>query len=88
MVEGRRHDGEDDAKSRTSRSSRLGSVLGLFAYGFLPSWGDLLVRWVVIPGIAASGFAMWFAAPLRRLLRRARPSNAMTFVPDHLSGRT
>ncbi len=26
--------------------------------------GEAVVRWVVIPGIVASGFAMWFAAPL------------------------
>jgi len=44
-------------------------LLALFVYGFLPSLGESAVRWVVIPGIAASGFAMWFAAPLRRLGR-------------------
>jgi len=47
-------------------------VLALYVYGFLPSWGEPAVRWVVVPGIAASGFAMWFAAPLRRLFRNAR----------------
>jgi len=47
-------------------------VLALYVYGFLPSWGEPLVRWVVVPGIAASGFAMWFAAPLRKLFRNLR----------------
>jgi hypothetical protein len=47
-------------------------VLVLYVYGFLPSWGESAVRWVVVPGIAASGFAMWFAAPLRKLFRNAR----------------
>ena len=47
-------------------------VLVLDVYGFLPSWGESAVRWVVVPGIAASGFAMWFAAPLRKLFRNAR----------------
>jgi len=43
-------------------------VLVLFVYGFLPSWGESAVRWVVVPGIAASGFA----APLSKLFRNAR----------------
>lgn len=47
-----------------------GLVILFYVYGLLPSWGQPLVRWVVIPGIAASGFAMWFAAPIRRLGRR------------------
>ena len=47
-----------------------GLLIVLYVYGLLPSWGEPLVRWLVIPGIAASGFAMWFAAPLRKLLRR------------------
>lgn len=47
-------------------------VLILYAYGLMPSWGEQAIRWVVIPGVVASGFAMWFAAPLRRLARRAR----------------
>ena len=47
-------------------------VLALYVYGFLPSWGESAVRWVVVPGIAASGFAMWFAAPLRKLFRNVR----------------
>jgi hypothetical protein len=47
-------------------------VLVLYVYGFLPSWGEPLVRWLVVPGIAASGFAMWFAAPLRKLFRNVR----------------
>jgi hypothetical protein len=49
-----------------------GLALVLYVSGLLPSWGEPVVRWLVIPGIAASGFAMWFAAPLRRLGRRAR----------------
>lgn len=47
-------------------------LLALYVYGLLPSWGESAVRWVVVPGIAASGFAMWFAAPLRKLLRNVR----------------
>ena len=47
-------------------------LLVLFVYGFLPSWGETAVRWLVVPGMAASGFAMWFAAPLRRLFRNVR----------------
>ena len=47
-------------------------VLALYVYGLLPSWGESGVRWVVVPGIAASGFAMWFAAPLRKLVRSMR----------------
>lgn len=47
-----------------------GLVVLLYVYGLLPSWGEPTVRWVVIPGIAASGFAMWFAAPLRKFARR------------------
>jgi hypothetical protein len=65
-------------KPRTMRKAERGVhliwalVLVLYVYGFLPSWGEPAVRWVVIPGIAASGFAMWFAAPLRRAVRRIR----------------
>jgi len=56
---------------KSERAAHLvwGVVLGLYVYGLLPSWGEPLVRWFVIPGAAASGFAMWFAAPLRRLMR-------------------
>jgi hypothetical protein len=49
-----------------------GLVLVLYVYGLLPSWGEPAVRWVVIPGIAASGLAMWFAAPLRKLAKKMR----------------
>lgn len=58
-------------KRKTQRGVHLAwaLLLALFVYGLLPSWGESAVRWVVIPGIAASGFAMWFAAPLRRLGR-------------------
>lgn len=51
-----------------------GLVLALYVYGLLPSWGEPVVRWLVIPAIAASGFAMWFAARLRRLVKRLRVS--------------
>jgi hypothetical protein len=44
-------------------------LLVLFVYGLLPAWGEGVVRWLVIPAIAASGFAMWFAAPLRKFVR-------------------
>ena len=60
-------------------------ILVLHVYGFLPSWGEPVVRWVVIPGIVASGFAMWFAAPLRRFGRRMnaeRGAEAPTRAPD------
>jgi hypothetical protein len=55
-------------------------VLVLYVYGFLPSWGEPAVRWVVIPGIATSGFAMWFAAPLRKAVRRIRELARSPFV--------
>jgi hypothetical protein len=45
----------------------------------LPSWGEPAVRWVVIPGIAASGLAMWFAAPLRKLAKRMRVPGRSAF---------
>ena len=44
-------------------------LIALYVYGLLPAWGDTLVRWVIVPGLVGSGFAMWFAAPLRRLAR-------------------
>jgi hypothetical protein len=44
-------------------------LIALYVYGLLPAWGDALVRWVIVPGLVGSGFAMWFAAPLRRLAR-------------------
>jgi hypothetical protein len=53
----------------------------LYVYGWLPSWGETVVRWVVVPGIAGSGFAMWFAAPLRRLARRALPRTRSVLTP-------
>ena len=57
---------------RAERAVHLfwGLVLAAYAYGLLPSWGEPVVRWVVVPGIAASGFAMWFAAALRRMRKR------------------
>ena len=59
---------------RSERAAHLlwAVVLVLYVYGLLPSWGESAVRWVVVPGIAASGFAMWFAAPLRKLGKRVR----------------
>jgi hypothetical protein len=56
-----------------------GVMLVLYVYGFLPSWGEPAVRWVVIPGIAASGLAMWFAAPLRKLAKRMRVPGRSAF---------
>jgi hypothetical protein len=59
-----------------------GLLIVLYVYGLLPSWGVPLVRWVTVPAIVGSGFAMWFAAPLRRLVRavgreeRHRPAAA------------
>lgn len=57
---------------RAERTVHLfwGAVIALEIYGLLPAWGEPTLRWIVVPGIAASGFAMWFAAPLRRLARR------------------
>ena len=48
-------------------------LLALYIYGLLPSWEETVLRWVATPALAASGFAMWFAAPLRRFWRRTRP---------------
>ena len=47
-----------------------GLMIALYVYGLLPSWGEPVLRWIVVPGIVGSGFAMWFAAPLRRLVKR------------------
>jgi hypothetical protein len=49
-------------------------VLGMYVYELLPSWGDQVTRWLVVPGIAASGLAMWFAAPVRKFVRKIRAS--------------
>jgi hypothetical protein len=49
-----------------------GLVIALYVYGLLPSWGEPVLRWFVVPGIVGSGFAMWFAAPLRRLIQEPR----------------
>lgn len=46
-----------------------GSFLLLYVYGLLPTWGEPVVRWIVVPGLVGSGLAMWFAAPLRRFVR-------------------
>jgi hypothetical protein len=54
-------------------------VLVLYVYGLLPWWGEPVARWVVVPGMAASGFAMWFAAPLRRFAKRAFGLASSTF---------
>lgn len=58
-----------------------GLMLALYIYGFLPRWGEPLVRWVVVPGIVGSGFAMWFAAPLRRLAKRIAGSRSENTAP-------
>jgi hypothetical protein len=62
------------AVRRAERAAHLvrAALLILAVYDLLPSWGDPLVRWVVVPASAASGFAMWFAAPIRRLVKRVR----------------
>jgi hypothetical protein len=67
-------------------------LLALYVYGFLPAWGEPVVRWVVVPGIVGSGFAMWFAAPLRRIAKRivrtgARPEVAVPPEPSDYSTR-
>ena len=46
-----------------------GAILLLYVYGLLPTWGEPVVRWVVVPGLVGSGLAMWFAAPLLRFVR-------------------
>jgi hypothetical protein len=57
---------------RAERAVHLfwGLVIALYVYGLLPSWGEPVLRWVAVPGIAGSGFAMWFAAPLRRFAKK------------------
>jgi hypothetical protein len=64
------------AVRRAERGVHLiwGLVLALFVYGLLPPWGESIVRFVVVPGLVGSGFAMWFAAPLRRLAKRVAGS--------------
>jgi hypothetical protein len=62
-------------------------VLILSVYGLVPSWSEPVIRWVVIPGMVASGFAMWFAAPLRRLGRNARSSVGSAAVSDDIARR-
>jgi hypothetical protein len=57
---------------RAERAVHLvwGAVIAFHVYGLLPAWGDPVLRWIVVPGIVGSGFAMWFAAPIRRFVRR------------------
>lgn len=57
---------------RAERAVHLlwGLLIGLYVYGLLPAWGEPVVRWVVVPGIVGSGLAMWFAAPLRRFVKK------------------
>jgi hypothetical protein len=57
---------------RAERTAHLvwGAVIAAYVYGMLPAWGEPVLRWIVIPAAVASGLAMWFAAPIRRLLRR------------------
>lgn len=59
---------------RAERTAHLlwGVLIAGYAYGALPTWGEPVVRWIVIPGAVASGLAMWFAAPIRQLVRRLR----------------
>ena len=47
-----------------------GLLIGLYVYGLLPAWGEPVIRWVAVPGIVGSGLAMWFAAPLRRFVKK------------------
>jgi hypothetical protein len=58
---------------RYERTAHLlwGMFIALYVYGLLPSWGEPVVRWIVIPAAVGSGFAMWFAAPIRRWTKRA-----------------
>jgi hypothetical protein len=58
-----------------------GLLLALHVYGVLPPWGETVVRWLVVPGLVGSGFAMWFAAPLRRLAKRVVGSRAQPVGP-------
>jgi hypothetical protein len=57
---------------RAERAAHLvwGGAIAAYVYGVLPAWGEPVLRWVVIPAAVASGLAMWFAAPIRRVLRR------------------
>jgi hypothetical protein len=57
---------------RAERAAHIvwGVVIAAYVYGMLPAWGEPVLRWIVIPAAVASGLAMWFAAPIRRLLRR------------------
>ena len=57
---------------RAERTVHLvwGVVIALYVYGVLPAWGEPVLRWIVIPGIVGSGLAMWFAAPIRRFVKR------------------
>ncbi len=73
---------------RAERTVHLfwGLVIALYVYGVLPSWGEPVLRWVVVPGIVGSGFAMWFAAPLRRSVKKvvgagAPPGRARQAAP-------
>jgi hypothetical protein len=47
-----------------------GLLIALYVYDLLPASGEPVLRWVAVPGIVGSGVAMWFAAPLRRLVAR------------------
>jgi hypothetical protein len=72
------------AVRKAERAAHLlwAAAIVLYVYGWLPSWGEPLVRWIVVPAIAGSGFAMWFAAPLRRFARRALARTRA--VPTHI----
>jgi hypothetical protein len=57
---------------RAERAAHLvwGALIVGYVYGLLPAWGQPVLRWVVLPAAVASGFAMWFAAPIRRIVKR------------------
>ena len=71
---------------RYERTAHLvwGLFLAVYVYGLLPSWGEPVVGWIVIPAAVASGLAMWFAAPIRRHAKalwavvRPRPATSRT----------
>lgn len=59
---------------RAERAAHLvwGVAIAAYVYDMLPAWGEPVLRWLVIPAAVGSGLAMWFAAPIRKVLRRRR----------------
>jgi hypothetical protein len=55
-----------------------GTVPAAQPYGFMPAWSEEIVQWLVFPALAASGFAMWFAARIRKVARRFRRTSNWT----------